>query len=131
MEQIKLVGTMEIMCAVLGSRVKDSAGFKRDPKRYIFSHMSHDIGSDISLEVVENGSDIVHLALPYYEMVDIFSSVNLADSEVAEISGGGEIIIALIAAAIAVAAGVGATGVGLLLSSDFGRRSLEAPPSDK
>ena len=111
----KIVGTTEILGAILGRVIKHPHGFKSDPKGYIFSHANYDVGDDVDIEVVENGDGVVHLPLPYYLSVENFRSSHLGDDDMVHFSGGGEIFISLIVAVgLTVAAGSSLATVGLV-----------------
>ena len=116
MRRSGLIGTTEILGAILGGVVKDSRAFRCDPKSYIFSRTSYDVGVDVSVAVVENSTDLVHLALPYYVALDRFSATGLVDSAVDDISGGFEVVWSLIAAAAVTAVVFGGIGGGLMVT---------------
>ena len=120
----KLFGTLEILSAILSPSVKAPAEFKADPKSYLFSRFSYDAGA-MEIAVVENSDKVVHLALPCYEAIEAFHSSHLADSDIDDISGGGEIIFSIIAAA---AVAVVSTGtIAAVFTIDGGPDSPDSP----
>lgn len=91
---VKLVATCEIETAFFSDKVADKEMLKADPKGYIFSRANMRIPDDTSVSVVENGSDLVHLVLPYYASVDKVSSESLSENDM-EAASGGEIVVLL------------------------------------
>ena len=110
-ERVQLSGTIEILSAILGPSIDDLLVFKNNPQSYIFSHLDYD-ASAMEIAVVENSAKVMHLALPYYEDIENFRGSNLPDTDMEDISGGGEIIIAIIITAV-----LGTTALGSLIGA--------------
>lgn len=112
MNEMKIVGTAEILSAVLGSAVKFPQEFKADPKAYIFGRFNFQVDDDVSIAVVENDGDTIHLALPYYAGAENINIASLLDTDMEHAAGGFELgaILPIIIASIL---GVSVVGGGL------------------
>ncbi len=91
----QVFASSEILGATLTARMNksDRVAFESDPRSFIASSLNADIG-DVSVLVVENGSGLINLALPYYSYVDKMSATMLNEDHVSDVSGG-EIVIAI------------------------------------
>ncbi len=114
MKNTELFPTVEISGAVLTDLLasSDLHAFNNDPKGYMLNHLRMDL-SEITVEVVCNDENEVHLALPYYSLTENLQAEMLQDSCIDDITGG-EIVITLgviFGAGTAYVVGAGTTGI--------------------
>ncbi len=109
MEKIKLIPFNEIVAAIALPKLNDETyeSFMKNPNDFINNFAELDSG--ISLHTVTNTKSQVHLALPYYSIVEEVNAKMMEDTQIDDIIGG-EIVIGLAVFggyALAAAAGAG------------------------
>ncbi len=116
MEKNKIIPFNEIFAAAILPKLDNESyeSFVNNPKNFIDSFA--DIDSGVSYQTVTNSASQVHLALPYYSIVEEMNAKIMADNQIDDIIGG-EIIIGLAVFggyALAAAAGAGSVGATLI-----------------
>ena len=101
----RLAATTEITTAILSNNLpqEDQDAITKNPRNYIYSSYSLDMGDNVDLIVAKNDDNTVNLILPYYSNMDKANSEPI-DEETLEAVAGGEVIIAVV---IASAVGIG------------------------
>ena len=125
MNSTNLFASTEIIGALATRKMTDSQveSFAADPNAMIAATANVDI-SDIKINVIENSSSDIHLALPYYSEVEIMQAEMIKDERLANIAGG-EILISIgvIAGTIigsALGTGLAASAIGATVGGAIG-----------
>ncbi len=89
MKNIKLFASTELMGAIAISTLtrKEMREFAENPHGMVASAIGEDVYT-LSIQVVENTPDMVHLALPYYGALDKLKAEEVSDKDLDAIVGG-------------------------------------------
>ncbi len=108
----RLAATTEITTAILSDNLphEDQEAIAKNPRNYIYSSYSLDMGENVDLIVAKNDDKTVNLALPYYSSIKGSNSEPISEETLAAVAGG-EVIIAVVIASCVGVGTVAAVGI--------------------